>query len=532
MEAVRLQVGYCRRVAAITQELGDFTSGMFPLAAGLMRHAAAMQEHVANSVQPFNIAVFGRMKAGKSSLINALIGCRLVITGVEEATATINRLIYASGKEQLDSFKVHWREGPPETFPLGDLASKWNGKRDDVMERVSRVKFLDLYSDALWLRDVQVIDTPGTGSTVEEHEEAAQQFINAREADALIYVFNPVARESDAKDLQSFRDHCLPGSGPYNSVAVMHKWDEVYWNNGGDFAEIKDKAGRLCGQMQNLVSTVVPVSAPLALVSQLADETFWQGVFCVLSAFSTENELNASLAATRVWNLIPSQKGLYVKAHGDYDMPWASFRVMLRELYRRRCRDTESAAQIISELSGIGNLRSILEHHFLKRSAIIRLRRTRTLVKADYDRVIDLVVEARQVAEEEISQLQKISNAINDTGMRNWLQGRSNETSTWLNKLEQVSVKIDRDAIATEEEVQRLDNALELVPWIEGRAQAYLSPRQMELVLATLESGASIPDEDREGLNRDINSMLNDMNPETRTNAKKILDILWQSFQS
>ena len=42
-----------------------------------------------NAIKPFNIAVFGRMKTGKSSLINSLLGKRLAITGVEEATAGI-----------------------------------------------------------------------------------------------------------------------------------------------------------------------------------------------------------------------------------------------------------------------------------------------------------------------------------------------------------------------------------------------------------------------------------------------------------
>ena len=149
---------------------------------------------VADSLQsPFNIAVFGRMKTGKSSLINALIGKQLAITGVEEATATINRISYANG-EQLNQFTVHWQDCPPENYPIDKLQSDWNGKSQEVLERVSRAAWLELYSDAPALRNIQITDTPGTGSNAAEHERIANQFINGQEADALLYVFAPVGR--------------------------------------------------------------------------------------------------------------------------------------------------------------------------------------------------------------------------------------------------------------------------------------------------------------------------------------------------
>jgi len=113
---------------------------------------------------PFNIAVFGRMKAGKSSLINAIIGQKLTITDTEEATATINRLSYATG-DRLKTFTIHWQHCQPEDRPLSELETEWSGKASKVLENVGRAAWLELYSDAEALRNIHITDTPGTGST-------------------------------------------------------------------------------------------------------------------------------------------------------------------------------------------------------------------------------------------------------------------------------------------------------------------------------------------------------------------------------
>ncbi|HRQ87904.1 MAG TPA: dynamin family protein, partial [Bacteroidia bacterium] len=105
--------------------------------------ADGLRQIAESSRQPFNLAVVGRMKAGKSTLINGLVGQSLAISDVEEATATLNWICHGTG-DQLRSFVVHWRDGRSEPFPLGDL-SQWTGKSEEVLARVRATLFLGLF---------------------------------------------------------------------------------------------------------------------------------------------------------------------------------------------------------------------------------------------------------------------------------------------------------------------------------------------------------------------------------------------------
>ncbi len=336
-----------------------------------------LRELEAGIVRPFNIAVFGRMKTGKSSLINALLGKDLAITGVEETTATINVISRAEEPLQCDKFTVHWKDRPPETFPLERLVSDWSGKSKEVIDKVSRTAFIQLYSDDPALALHEIIDTPGTGSVVSDHEKVAQAFLDptvqeGRKADALVYVFGINGRESDESNLKSFREGCLPSSCPYNSVGVLHKWDATYWNSGGDWNEIKSKADRLKSQMSSVVADVIPVSAPIA--------TF--------AARATENDLNAILS-------LIMQKGdktveTLLQDDEDWDddeechalrkslsesVPWICFRVCVREAIRLgSCATPVSLRNRLRELGGIDRLRSFLDRNFFKSAALIRQR--------------------------------------------------------------------------------------------------------------------------------------------------------------
>lgn len=532
LESRRIQAEYNRGVRTIADHLQQFAIGMNPLAADFMEKAAAMREHVSSAVEPFNVAVFGRMKAGKSSLINALVGRRLAITGVNESTATINRLTYASGADQLGTFKAHWRESSPETFPMKQLATDWNGKGEDVLERIRQVKYLELFANAEWLRDVQVTDTPGTDSTVQGHENVAQQFINGKESDALIYVFTPVARETDQKDLQSFRDGCLPGSDPYNSVAVMHKWDETYWNNGGDWADIQAKAERLYGQMKDMVAAVVPVSGPLALTAQIAAPDFWEETLALLRTFPKEEDMAAKLRMDRLWAVDAARAQLYRRAKDEYDMPWACFRIMLRELYRAHCGDAAAAACITMKLSGMEKLRILLDRQFFKQSAVIRMAHTRTRVKDDVEAVRTAMEQAKRSMEADAAQMQRIANALKDAALRSWVENRAYRLRSEFTYMERTFVEIDRSIIATEGQADATADTVSLIPLVESLAHRFPTPAHAAELMALMRNGTPIPAEHMESLYRAVSTLTMDMDPDTRTVAKKLQDILIISFQS
>ncbi len=531
LESSNIQAGYRGSIENIAEKLNGFAVGMHPVAADFMATASSMREHVADVVHPFNVAVFGRMKTGKSSLINALIGRRLAITGVDEATATINRLTFASGAEQLGCFKAHWLDSSPETFPVSRLKTDWNGKAPEVLERIKRVKYLELFADAEWLRDVQVTDTPGTGSTASEHEDVAQQFINGKSSDALIYVFPPVGRETDGKDLESYRKGCLPGSTPYNSVAVLHKWDDIFWGNGGDWDDICAKAARLHEQMASLVAEVVPVSGPLALVAQAAPQDFWDAACNLLAAFPDEKALKQALMADRLWKSKPAQGALYEKAHEEYDMPWASFRIMLRELYRKQCRTAEESSRCITALSGIDNLREMLDKRFFKQAAIIHLRRTRSLVRDDVEKIRTTMQTAAEALEADAGMLDEVANALNDERLRRWVENRALKLHSQRQDLRAASVKIDRLICQTQHDIQLADDAVELVPWLTENVSLFGEPSHVTVLVSLLRDGVPIPAEHFESLYRHVSGLAQHQDMGIRAMAGKLQTIIMNSIQ-
>lgn len=483
-QAHEVQKNYCDRVRGLGEQLRKFPF--------LAEYAEELHRVVQDAVQPFNVAVFGRMKTGKSSLINAIIGRPLAITGVEETTATINRLSYASG-EQLGTFKVHWKDAQPETFPVEKLQNEWNGTSEDVLARVKRTSFLELYADVERLKDIHIIDTPGTGSTATEHEDTAQQFIAGQETDALVYVFAPVGRETDEDALATFRKGCLESSDPYNSIAVLHKWDHVYWENGGDIEDIRAKANRLREHMKNVVADVVPISAPLALLVKVAPADFWESCLSTISELGTEEELQDVLMFEALWNRDAGRKELYRRAKSEYGLPWSSFQITLRELMRNQPCDARQACAVIRALSGYDDFESTLDKRIFKHRAVIRLRQTRAraqkiLGEAYFD--IKHVLDQRK---EKLKYLNRIGEEVHSEDLKKWLEHEIGMKSLQIRDLDSSWRGIDAERHRIKDEIEREDKKIEVIRWLNSDGATALA-NVREDILRVLEQGSRLDD--------------------------------------
>ena len=396
-----------------------------------------LQELETGIVRPFNIAVFGRMKTGKSSLINALLGRDLAITGVEETTATINVISHSSDPELRGKFTVHWKDRPPETFPLERLSAEWSGKTKEVVEKVARTAFIQLYSNDPALTLHEIIDTPGTGAAVSDHEKVAQAFLDpsvqeGRKADALVYVFGINGRETDEESLKTFREGCLPGSRPYNSVGVLHKWDATYWNSGGDWKEIQSKADRLRGQMKTVVADIIPVSAPIAMVASRATDDDLAAI-CRLIADKGARTVETLLQDDEDWNDDSDCLALRKR----FSIPWICFRICVREAIKMGGGTTPDALRArLRDLGGLDRLRNFLDRNFFKSAALIRQRQqyARFLRVKDeaYARIQDKQEELESDAEnwDALSML-----SIPDRSLESWVERKRWKAKNELGKL-------------------------------------------------------------------------------------------------
>jgi GTP-binding protein EngB required for normal cell division len=109
--------------------------------------------------QSLEIAIFGRVSAGKSSLLNAMMGEDILPVGVTPITAVPTHIRYG----EVPLLRVWYAERPAQTFDISRLMEVASEKGNPHNEkRVTRI-LVNLPSARL--RDgVTLVDTPGLGS--------------------------------------------------------------------------------------------------------------------------------------------------------------------------------------------------------------------------------------------------------------------------------------------------------------------------------------------------------------------------------
>lgn len=414
-----------------------------------------------STLRPFNVAIFGRMKTGKSTLINALVGRPLAITGVEEATATINWVSYGD-EVQSNSFVVHWKDGRSEPMPLCRI-SEWSGKEEAVLARVRATSHLELFANAEVLKRVQFIDTPGTGSVAEEHENAAGSFLDpraatdsvaeGRKADALMYVFPPVARERDEEALATYRQGCLPGSDPYNSVGVLHKWDALD-TEGDVLEEVERKADRLREALNGVVADVIPVSGPIASLSRNAPDSLFNNLGDALDAAGAE----ASLRTDKSWDRDEARRAVRAACA----LPWSSFGRVARLFLQRRPGSVAEFRSLCSDFSQIARLESFLDQRFFAHAAIIKQRQGRVRAKSLIEPAFAKLSRQIETLQNDSNVWPKIQVAVStlDNGLADWTRRKAKECEAELKDLESACVRADRFWMEERDRMEGLDGDL------------------------------------------------------------------------
>ncbi len=436
-----------------------------------------------NLKSPFNIAVFGRMKVGKSSLINALIGQNLAITDTEEATATINRFSYATG-EKLNTFTIHWLHAQAEDRPLSELKTAWTGKSEQSLENTRHAAWLELYAHAEPLRDIYITDTPGLGSATASHEEIARQFMKGQSADALLYVFSTDVHNQDAEGLAGFRQYCMTGNALNNTLGVYHRWDALYFENDGDMSHIRQLALSLREKMQEWIPDIVPVSAPIGLLAQTAPPAFWATCRRVLSTFETEADFKETIFTHAVWNMEPARRALYHMA-AELDCPWASFRAVLLHLYRNPAAAPAEAAM---ELSGLPLLRHKLDTQFFSNKVVIQHGQNAARVRSALNRAFRNLAARLSSIDEESAFLSAVCHHTRNTAPALHAQAETKRQTLQQEQEQLQSYRLSLSELYTqiEEWSGFIIHAQQLIPWLSNSPHLPLEASTRHMLLSVL----------------------------------------------
>jgi GTPase SAR1 family protein len=179
------------------------------------------------------IAVVGRIKAGKSTAMNALLGETLVATGTVEATFNINWLKYGP----QPALMVHYKDSnhPPEPKSPQELAALTLRSEDpETLKFLHSIKYIEVFHPNSILQSLDLIDTPGLASSYEADSENTQEFLKLHgeeltrtteaqvsEADAILYLFSHSSlAESDQKIIELFQGPSVGRATPLNAIGV------------------------------------------------------------------------------------------------------------------------------------------------------------------------------------------------------------------------------------------------------------------------------------------------------------------------
>ncbi|MFZ8996820.1 MAG: dynamin family protein [Ilumatobacteraceae bacterium] len=214
--------------------------------------------------EPLLVAIAGKVKAGKSTLLNALVGDKLAPTDAGECTHIV------TWYRNAPTYKVvaHLADGSSTQLPF---------RRDDgalefdlgaiPAESVDRI-VVDWPSSRL--ADMTLIDTPGLDSVNTHISDRTHRFLTTDEdrpgqADAVVYLMRHI-HQSDLGFLESFRDDAQAGATPISSIAVLSRADEI----GVCRLDAMSSAQKIAHtwqadpRLRRLCQTVVPVAGLIA----------------------------------------------------------------------------------------------------------------------------------------------------------------------------------------------------------------------------------------------------------------------------
>jgi tetratricopeptide (TPR) repeat protein len=204
--------------------------------------------------RPLLLAIAGEFNAGKSTLLNALLGDAVAPMGVTPTTAAVNVFLYGNRR----AARVVQRDGSATEVAFAEVEGFIDRRRG---AGDAAVRHVEIVWPAEALRDVSLVDTPGFNAAEEEHEAVAREFL-AR-ADAVLWLFD-ASHAGTASERAA-----IEALGPLRGklLGVLNKAD---WLSPDDLAQVTD---RLRDRFAGEVADWVAVSARDALEARRTGET-------------------------------------------------------------------------------------------------------------------------------------------------------------------------------------------------------------------------------------------------------------------
>jgi hypothetical protein len=323
--------------------------------------------------EPLRVAIAGKVKAGKSTLLNALVGEEVAPTDAGECTKIVTW--YANGHRYR--VMLHPLEGEP-----ADLAftNDDNHLQIDLGGwRVEQASRLEVTWPTRKLERMTLIDTPGMASLSVDVSARTTRFLTPDDApsaaDAVIYLMRYV-HETDLRFLEAFHDDEPVTRTPINGIAVLSRADEVgnCTETSMEVAERVAARWRADDRLRRMCQTVIPVAGLLAQAGTTLREREFQ-LLRRLAACPAE-ELTALLLSADRFVGRPVAVGVPTEQRQELlgRMGLFGVRLGIGTIARGEAATSSELASRMVATSGLERLRSVLAGQFETRSQVLKSR--------------------------------------------------------------------------------------------------------------------------------------------------------------
>lgn len=323
---------------------------------------------------PLRVAIAGKVKAGKSTLLNALVGEKLAPTDTGECTRIVTW--YRDGHTYR--VEVHPRAGGAAVQARferhdGAIEIDLDGRAPDDIDH------LDVMWPSPGLRRTTLIDTPGIGSMSSGVAERSFDFLDAGDddtpADAVLYLMRHV-HSADLRLLESFHDTSVSMPNPVNAIGVLSRADEIGVGRPDAVGSARKIAARYGAdpRLRRLVQVVVPVAGLLAETATTLTEAEYR-MLAKLAGVAPSDIDPLMLSVDRFVNARPETPLTSLEREQLLDrFGLFGLRVSLSMIRRGVVGSSQELADELRARSGLVELRELLDTLFLERAEVLKAR--------------------------------------------------------------------------------------------------------------------------------------------------------------
>lgn len=346
--------------------------------------AAMIRRAVQRLDEPLRVAIAGRVKAGKSTLLNAIVGCALAATDAAECTQCV--VWYSNGPHYGATLVDRQGQRHPLPLRLDDAEASI----DLDGHPIDDVDHLEVTYPTQHLRGLTLIDTPGVASISDQVSARATSFLAPASgdhgADVVIYLLRHL-HQSDSDFLEAFTDASAVAD-PVRSIGVLGRADELGAGRGDSMVLAHRVAERYAGEgvVARRVSSVSPVSGLLALTAATLHQDEY-GHLAALAAMPIAATDRLAVSADRF---------VAESAHCAVPVPARvamlqrlglfGIRLCLAAFRAGRVRSIDDLETVLCQVSGIEPLRSQLVERFGARADVLKAARALDVVRSVAER--------------------------------------------------------------------------------------------------------------------------------------------------